>query len=101
MEMFQNKEEKAALASPLRGGEGIKESWISFIHDLQDKICAALETADGRAKFEEDDWQRAEGGGGKTRVISHGDVFEKGGVNTSVVFGEASPKMRKELGIDS
>lgn len=78
----------------------VKESWINFIHDLQNRICTALEIADGTAKFIEDKWERAEGGGGKTRVISNGAVFEKGGVNTSVVFGEVSDIMRKQLNID-
>src|SRR4051812_40709050 len=62
----------------------LKEDWIEYIHDLQNRICVALEQADGKAKFIEDEWQRPEGGGGKTRVISNGNVFEKGGVNTSV-----------------
>ena len=49
----------------------------------------------------EDAWQRQkEGGGGKTRVIHNGNVFEKGGVNTSVVFGQVTEKMRKQLEID-
>ncbi|HSC53730.1 MAG TPA: oxygen-dependent coproporphyrinogen oxidase [Phnomibacter sp.] len=75
----------------------IKEQFIAFIHQLQNDICAALEQADGKATFIEDAWQREEGGGGKTRVIAHGDVFEKGGVNTSVVFGEVTDAMRQAL----
>src|SRR5215212_2437470 len=78
----------------------IKETWIQIIHDLQNKICAALEQADGKAKFVEDEWQRPEGGGGKTRVIANGNVFEKGGVNTSVVFGDVADAMRTQLKID-
>jgi len=78
----------------------VKEQWISFIHQLQDNICAALESSDGKAGFTEDQWQRTEGGGGKTRVISNGDVFEKGGVNTSVVYGEVTDIMRKQLKIE-
>ena len=76
-----------------------RETWIEFIHGLQDTICHGLEAVDGKAKFIEDIWQRAEsgGGGGKTRVISNGNVFEKGGVNTSVVFGKVTDKMRKQL----
>ena len=77
----------------------IKQQWITIIHALQDTICYALEAADGKAKFTEDEWERAEGGGGKTRVISDGDVIEKGGVNTSVVFGEVTDKMRTQLQI--
>ena len=77
-----------------------REQWIDFIHDLQDKICKALEDADGNAKFIVDAWERkpdGSGSGGKTRVIANGDVFEKAGVNTSVVYGKVTPKMRKHL----
>ena len=77
----------------------IKESWIEYIHDLQNRICAALEKSDGKAKFFEDAWERPEGGGGKTRVIVDGNVFEKGGVNTSVVFGPVTEAMRGQLKI--
>lgn len=78
----------------------IKDQWISFIQDLQDRICAGLEKADGKAVFKEDNWERSEGGGGRTRVISNGAVFEKGGVNTSVVFGKVSDTMRTQLKIE-
>jgi coproporphyrinogen III oxidase len=78
----------------------IKENWIKYIHDLQHRICATLEQADGKAIFSEDAWQRNEGGGGKTRVIANGNVFEKGGVNTSVVYGEVTDAMRTQLKID-
>jgi coproporphyrinogen III oxidase len=77
----------------------IKDNWIYFIHQLQDDICAALEKADGKAKFIEDKWERKEGGGGKTRVITNGNVFEKGGVNTSIVYGDVTDQMRKHLNI--
>jgi len=77
-----------------------RETWISFIHDLQDCICSALEKVDSKAIFVEDKWERAEGGGGKTRVIANGNVFEKGGVNTSVVYGEVNDAMRTQLKIE-
>ncbi|MES1223750.1 MAG: coproporphyrinogen III oxidase, partial [Bacteroidota bacterium] len=79
-----------------------RDEWIDFIHDLQNKICAALEAVDGKAAFIEDKWERkagGKGGGGKTRVIANGNIFEKGGVNTSVVHGELSRKMREVLHI--
>jgi coproporphyrinogen III oxidase len=79
---------------------GIKGDWINYIHALQNRICTALEETDGNAKFVEDAWQRPEGGGGKTRVIKNGAVFEKGGVNTSIVFGEVTDAMRNSLKID-
>jgi coproporphyrinogen III oxidase len=78
----------------------IKEDWIEYIEALQNRICTALETNDGKSKFIEDEWQRPEGGGGKTRVISDGKLFEKGGVNTSVVFGNVSEAMKTQLKID-
>lgn len=78
----------------------IKEDWIQYIESLQNRICSALQACDGKAKFVEDQWQRAEGGGGKTRVIADGNVFEKGGVNTSVVFGNVSDAMKNQLKID-
>lgn len=77
-----------------------KEQFVDYIHDLQNRICAALEEADGKAKFIEDRWERPEGGGGKTRVIANGAVFEKGGVNTSVVYGDVTDAMRTGLKID-
>jgi coproporphyrinogen III oxidase len=78
----------------------VKQAWIEFIHQLQDDICAALEGSDGKAKFIEDAWERPEGGGGKTRVIANGIVFEKGGVNTSIVFGDVTDLMRSQLKIN-
>ena len=78
----------------------IKQNWIEYIHGLQDQICSALEDVDGKARFFEDRWKRPEGGGGKTRVIANGNVFEKGGVNTSVVFGDVTDAMKSTLKID-
>jgi coproporphyrinogen III oxidase len=77
-----------------------KELWIKIIHNMQNKICNALELCDGKATFVEDKWERPEGGGGKTRVITNGNVFEKGGVNTSIVFGEVTEAMKTQLKID-
>ena len=78
----------------------VKQNWIDYIHALQDKICSVLEGVDGKAIFFEDRWERPEGGGGKTRVIASGNVFEKGGVNTSVVSGDVTDAMRTALKID-
>jgi coproporphyrinogen III oxidase len=58
---------------------------------LQDHICAALEQADGQGRFVEDAWQRPAGGGGRSRVLSKGAVFEQAGVNFSHVSGDALP----------
>jgi coproporphyrinogen III oxidase len=62
-----------------------------YLLDLQNRICAALEREDGKAEFAEDRWQRAEGGGGISRVLENGAVFEKGGVNFSHVHGAQMP----------
>ncbi|MDP4261753.1 MAG: oxygen-dependent coproporphyrinogen oxidase [Bacteroidota bacterium] len=77
-----------------------KDHWTEYIHDLQNRICSALEQIDGKGRFVEDAWQRPEGGGGKTRVITNGHVFEKGGVNTSVVYGNVTDAMRSQLKIN-
>lgn len=69
----------------------------AFFLELQDRICAALETLDGRATFREDRWERPGGGGGRTRVITDGDVFEKGGVNFSDVHGELPADLAKTM----
>ena len=67
---------------------------------LQDSICTRLEALDGRAKFAEDPWKRPGGGGGRTRVISHGNLLEKGGVNFSAVHGDLPPLMQKHFGVE-
>ncbi|GGC10424.1 oxygen-dependent coproporphyrinogen-III oxidase [Marinobacterium zhoushanense] len=63
----------------------------AYLIDLQDRICAALEQADGRESFVEDSWQREQGGGGRSRVIKGGGLIEKGGVNFSHVYGDGLP----------
>ncbi|MGB1139468.1 MAG: oxygen-dependent coproporphyrinogen oxidase [Halioglobus sp.] len=63
----------------------------SYLLQLQDTICDALAAEDGEAVFITDEWQRPEGGGGRSRVLSDGAVFEKGGVNFSHVQGEGLP----------
>ena len=63
----------------------------NYFLQLQDNICAELEVADGQSKFITDQWQREQGGGGRTRVIGNGAVIEKGGVNFSHVFGDSMP----------
>ena len=70
---------------------------VEFFKGLQDRICAGLEAADGGARFREDSWQRPGGGGGRSRVITEGSVFEKGGVNFSEVFGEFPSEFAKTL----
>lgn len=62
-----------------------------YLLDLQDRICAALAAEEPAARFAEDAWQREEGGGGRSRVLANGEVFEQGGVNFSHVFGASLP----------
>jgi coproporphyrinogen III oxidase len=64
---------------------------------LQDSICAALEAEDGAGRFVEDRWDRAGGGGGRTRVMAGGRVFEKAGVNVSSSWGELDPAFARQL----
>ena len=68
-----------------------KEVVKRFLLSLQNKICIALEAEDGKGTFSEDNWQREAGGGGKTRILRNGNVFEQVGVNFSHVFGEEMP----------
>ena len=63
----------------------------TYLLDLQDRICAALAAEDGGAQFAEDAWDRAEGGGGRSRVLTNGKAIEKGGVNFSHVHGTRMP----------
>ena len=73
----------------------MKDKFYQYIQTLQDQICKGLEALDGVAKFREDIWERPEGGGGRTRVIENGAVFEKGGVNISAVHGKLPDSMQK------
>jgi coproporphyrinogen III oxidase len=68
-----------------------------FFSDLQDRICSAIEEVDGKARFREDRWQREGGGGGRTRVIEEGGIFEKGGVNFSAVEGILPEEFAKKI----
>jgi coproporphyrinogen III oxidase len=68
-----------------------------YFRSLQDRICADLEALDGAARFREDAWQREGGGGGRSRVLADGAVFEKAGVNFSEVFGQMSPEFAKQV----
>jgi coproporphyrinogen III oxidase len=63
----------------------------AYLLDLQDRLCAALEAEDSAPRFREESWERAEGGGGRTRVLAEGAVFEQAGVNFSHVHGQHLP----------
>ncbi len=62
-----------------------------FMQDLQERLCEALESLDGEARFAEDAWTRDSGGGGRTRVLKNGGLFEQAGVNFSHVHGDRMP----------
>ena len=76
-----------------------KEDITSWFQTLQDSICNALEQLDGNGAFKEDKWDRPEGGGGRSRVITNGDLIEKGGVNFPAVHGKTPEKILAALGI--
>ncbi len=63
----------------------------AYLLDLQQRICAALETEEADRHFEQDSWQHASGGGGQSRVLQNGTVFEQAGVNFSHVLGDELP----------
>jgi coproporphyrinogen III oxidase len=77
----------------------MKDKFYNYIQNLQNQITSKLEEVDGVAKFREDNWERAEGGGGRTRVIENGNVFEKGGVNISAVHGKLPEAMQKMFNV--
>ncbi len=81
-----------------------KEIITAFFMDLQDRICLALEEADGQGqasaiRFREDTWERPGGGGGRSRTLSGGNVIEKGGVGFSAVHGEATEATLRSLNL--
>lgn len=77
----------------------IKDAFHQYTLDLQFSICRALELVDGKSVFVRDEWVRPEGGGGLSCVIADGNVFEKGGVNTSAVFGKLPEPMQQAFGV--
>lgn len=77
-----------------------KEQIAADYQQIQDEICKALELTDGGANFEEERWEREGGGGGRTRIIQNGNIFEKGGVNFSAVHGHLPHTMKKALNVE-
>lgn len=73
------------------GSDSVRGRFEKMIRDAQNKVCEAIEVADGGAKFKEDVWSRPGGGGGISRVLQDGAVWEKAGVNVSVVYGVMPP----------
>jgi coproporphyrinogen III oxidase len=77
-----------------------KETIRDWFKSLQEEVCNALESADGKGRFVADEWQRPGGGGGVSRVIENGNVIEKGGVNFSAVWGKTPEATLKTLKLD-
>jgi coproporphyrinogen III oxidase len=77
-----------------------KEYIASVFASLQDEICQGLELLDGKASFQEDNWERELGGGGRTRTIQGGNLIEKGGVAFSAVHGDVTDEMKKQLNME-
>ncbi len=77
----------------------MKEQFVTYIRNLQNTITSRLEEIDGKSTFKEDIWNRPEGGGGRTRVIENGAIFEKGGVNISEVHGKLPDSMQHYFGV--
>ena len=71
--------------------ESKSEEVATFLHHLQDNICEGARALDDAYELREDSWERPEGGGGRTRAMENGKVFEKGGVSFSDVRGESLP----------
>lgn len=78
----------------------IRDRMVTYVHNLQDEICRSLEVVDGVGMFHEDHWERPGGGGGRSRAIANGSVFEKGGVNVSVVHGDLPASLASRRGIE-
>ena len=74
-----------------------KESFAHYVRTLQDEICHALEALDGEAVFVEDQWDRDGGGGGWTRIMDGGRLFEKAGVNVSAVHGTTPEVIKNQV----
>jgi len=77
----------------------MKDTFYAYIQNLQEKITSRLQEIDGKANFREDVWVRTEGGGGRSRIIENGAIFEKGGVNISAVHGELPESMQVYFGV--
>ena len=69
---------------------------LGYIKGLQEKICSKLESLD-KGSFHEDEWEHKEGGGGNSRILENGSIFEKGGVNISAVYGNLSEEIALHL----
>lgn len=77
--------------------EPLRDRAAAYFRDLQDRITTALEKIDRTGRFKEDSWTREGGGGGRSRVLVEGGVFEKAGVGFSDVHGEMAEEFAKQI----
>jgi len=92
-----------SLVKTIEGNDNMRRKFEALCRKAQMSICTAIEELDGEGKFREDAWVRESGGGGISRVLSGGKVFEKAGVNLSVVYGsmpQEALKAATERGVD-
>src|SRR6185437_1702621 len=82
---------------PFMASQPLRVRACSYFRDLQDRIVVALEQLDGQARFREDAWEREGDGGGRSRVLADGAVFEKAGVNFSDVHGQMSEDFSRQV----
>lgn len=83
---------EADEANGSSSASSVRARFEKMIREAQDTVCAAIEEADKGGKFKEDVWSRPGGGGGISRVLQDGDIWEKAGVNVSVVYGMMPPE---------
>ena len=91
LETKQNRSQNTSKTIQNHPPEDSRDRARELVLSLQDNICQGLEDLDGEGKFQEESWKRPEGGGGRSRVMSEGRVFEQAGVNFSEVQGEELP----------
>lgn len=78
----------------------VKQRFKNFIASLQEEICTTLEQVDGKGRFREDNWEREGGGGGHSRIMEKGTIFEKAGVNISTVYGELPEPIQQRFKVE-
>ena len=91
------------LVNAIEGNDSMRRKFEEVCRNAQASICAAIEEIDGGGKFQSDAWVRENGGGGVSRVLQGGKVFEKAGVNLSVVYGtmpQEALRAATERGVD-
>ncbi|KAJ8534851.1 hypothetical protein K7X08_016579 [Anisodus acutangulus] len=90
--IFLRESDEGSSGDDSSNSNSVRARFEKMIREVQDSVCTALVAVDGGAKFKEDVWSRPGGGGGISRVLQDGDVFEKASVNVSVVYGTMPPE---------